>query len=308
MIDKAKELAYKVFGLIVFSEIHFPELPQLIENEDSIDVVVKKADLAKLWCELVPPEKKYVVIEDLFMFKVPNIATFCIRKGKEIIVSPIKGADKDQIRLFILGTCMGALLMQRKVLPLHGSALAINGKAYCVIGDSGAGKSTLASAFLNGGYQLLSDDVIAVSFADDNTPYVTPSYPQQKLWQESLKEFGLETGGYSPIFQRETKYMVPVLSKFSNEQLPLGGVFELMKTVGDRIEIRRIERLQAVQTLFLHTYRNFLIPKSGLMEWHFRTSVNILNHIDMYQLRRPCSGFTAHQLVSLVLHSLKKEA
>ena len=38
---------------------------------------------------------------------------------------------------------MGALLMQRKILPLHGSAIAIDGKAYAFVGDSGAGKSTL---------------------------------------------------------------------------------------------------------------------------------------------------------------------
>ena len=57
---------------------------------------------------------------------------------------------------------MGAILMQRKILPLHGSAIAIDGKAYAIVGDSGAGKSTLASAFLKRGYQLLSDDVITV--------------------------------------------------------------------------------------------------------------------------------------------------
>ena len=51
------------------------------------------------------------------------------------------------------------------------------------VGDSGAGKSTLASAFLNRGYQLLSDDVIPVSLSQNHIPMVTPSYPQQKLWQ-----------------------------------------------------------------------------------------------------------------------------
>ena len=46
----------------------------------------------------------------------------------------------------------------------------------------------LASAFLNRGYQLLSDDVIAVSLSqEESIPFVTPSYPQQKLWQESSK-------------------------------------------------------------------------------------------------------------------------
>ena len=77
---------------------------------------------------------------------------------------------------------MGAILMQRKVFPLHGSAIAINGKAYAFVGDSGAGKSTLASAFLNKGYQLLSDDVIAVSLSQDENihlllhPILSKSY------------------------------------------------------------------------------------------------------------------------------------
>ena len=76
--------------------------------------------------------------------------------------------DEDVIRLYILGTCMGAILMQRKILPLHGSAIEIDGKAYAIVGDSGAGKSTLASAFLKQGYQLVSDDVIAVSLSQEN--------------------------------------------------------------------------------------------------------------------------------------------
>ena len=82
---------------------------------------------------------------------------------------------------------MGTILMQRKMLPLHGSAIEIDGKVYAIVGDSGAGKSTLASAFLKQGYKLVSDDVIAVSLSQENSiPYVTPAYPQQKLWQESL--------------------------------------------------------------------------------------------------------------------------
>ena len=99
------------------------------------------------------------------MYKFGNIAIFSIQDGKRISVSPLKEYDEDTSSdYYILGTCMGAILMQRKVLPLHGSAIAINGKAYAIIGDSGAGKSTLALAFLNKGFQLLSDDVIAVSF------------------------------------------------------------------------------------------------------------------------------------------------
>ena len=38
---------------------------------------------------------------------------------------------------YLLGTCMGTILMQRKILPLHGSAIEIEGKVYAIVGDSG---------------------------------------------------------------------------------------------------------------------------------------------------------------------------
>ena len=90
---------------------------------------------------------------------------FQLKNGKKYMFHQLM--DTRIFRLYILGTCMGAILMQRKILPLHGSVIAIDGKAYAIVGDSGAGKSTLASAFLKRGYQLLTDDVIAVSFSED---------------------------------------------------------------------------------------------------------------------------------------------
>lgn len=303
-----REKYYKAFGLRLLSEIPFPELPQISKPKDAVDIEVRMADLTGLWLLSVEPPRKSVIKENLVMFQIPDTAIFCIEEGKRIIVSPVKGYDEDELRLFILGTCMGAVLMQRKILTLHGSAIAIDGMAYGFIGDSGAGKSTLASAFLNKGYQLLSDDIIAVSFSPDYTPLVMPAYPQQKLWEESLQQFGLESDNYRPIYQRETKFAVPVLTRFYKEPLPLAGVIELVKGEDCQTEIRPIQKLKRLQTLFHNTYRNFLIPHSGLSEWHFNTCVNIANHIDIYQLRRPTIGFTAPQMVNLILSTLRKEA
>ncbi|MDF2903814.1 MAG: 2,3-cyclic-nucleotide 2-phosphodiesterase, partial [Bacillus sp. (in: firmicutes)] len=244
---------------------------------------------------------------NLVMFHVPDTAIFCIKEGNKIIVSPIKGYEEDKMRLYILGTCMGILLMQRKVLTLHGSAIAIDGKVYAFIGESGAGKSTLASVFIRKGYQFLSDDVIAVSLSKEGIPYVFPSYPQQKLWQESLQEFGMKTTEYRPLFERETKFAVPVKSSFLDEALPLAGVFELVITENSNISLNRIESLARFSTLFNHTFRQTLIPRLDLIEWHFRESANILKRIHLYQLQRPNVRFTADELVTNILHLIEKE-
>ncbi|MBZ5749684.1 aldolase [Metabacillus sp. DBTR6] len=303
----ANKHRFKAFGLNVLSEIYLPELPQSHFEGDVADILIKKADLSLLWEELAGENKYFVINKDLIMFRLPDMAIYLIQKGNEIYYSPIGNANEDQIRLYLLGTCMGALLMQRMILPLHGSALEIDGKAYAIVGDSGAGKSTLASAFLKLGYQLISDDVIPVTLNEENIPMVTPAYPQQKLWIESLNQFGIESIDYKPIFNRETKFAIPVSNQFASKPLPLAGVFELVKTEDAEIELNPVQKLQRLNTLFNHTYRNFFISPLGLMDWHFSTTAKICEHIDIYQLRRPISRFTAHELTDLILASLNKE-
>ncbi|PFJ08208.1 aldolase [Bacillus cereus] len=307
--DTVKKNIYKAFGLNLLSEIILPELPQINKQSDKPDVLITIDDLSELWLEIAGQPNQFLVRDNLVMFQLPNLATFAIRDGNRISVSPMNEADENEIRIYILGTCMGTILMQRKILPLHGSAVAINGKAYAFIGDSGAGKSTLATAFLSKGYQLLSDDVIPVSFSNDghHVPLVFSAYPQQKLWQETLAAFGMKSSQYCSLFERETKYAVPVNSQFSTETLPLAGVFELVKTEREGIDIYPIQRLERLHTLFRHSYRNFLIPRLGLMDWHFSTSTRIIEQIDIFRLRRPTCEFTAHQLASLVLATLNKE-
>lgn len=306
MISSLNKTVYKAFGLIVSSDIILPELSRVNVVTDVSDIVIEKAELFTLCTEFVSDEY-FVIKKGSIIFRMPEVGIFLIQSGNRILVSPFDGAPEDEIRLYILGTCMGAILMQRKILPIHGSAVAIDGKAYAIVGDSGAGKSTLASAFLKKGYQLMSDDVIPVTLTNENVPIVTPSYPQQKLWLESLNHFEMDSNNFSPLIDREDKFAVPVQNQFVTEPLPLSGVFELVKGENDEIEVKPIEHLQRFYTLYYHTYRNFFIQQSGLMDWHFDISAKMIKKIDFYQLRRPTNRFTAPDLSDLILNMLKKE-
>lgn len=306
MISNINKIVYKAFGLTVSSEIPLPELIHINIENDITDIVIEKADLYTLRTEFNSDEY-FVIKKGSIIFRMPEVGIFLIQSGNRIVVSPFDGAPEDEIRLYILGTCMGAILMQRMILPLHGSAVAINGKAYVIVGDSGAGKSTLASAFLKRGYQLMSDDVIPVTLTNENVPIVTPSYPQQKLWLESLNHFKMDSNNFSPLIVREDKFAVPVQDQFVTEPLPLAGVFELIKGDNDEIEVNPIQHLQRFYKLYYHTYRNFFIQQSGLMDWHFNISAKLINKIDFFQLRRPTNRFTAPDLSDLIVNMLKKE-
>ncbi|MDQ0975352.1 hypothetical protein QFZ31_005230 [Neobacillus niacini] len=303
-----KGTIYRAFGLSILSEIPLPEVMDLSEQNGDIDVYIKlDISLPTLWDSLQNEKRKLIVYENLVLFEVPQTAIFGIKDGKNILVCPLKEADFDKIRLYILGTCIGVLLMQRKILPLHGSAVVINNKAYAIIGKSGAGKSTLATAFIKNGYQLLSDDVIAVGFEEGDIPYVMPSYPQQKLWSESMSIFGMETSNYSPLFERETKFSVPIINDFYSNPLPLSGIFELIKTEERNINFRKIEGLERVQTVLRQTFRGSLLNQMGLTGWHFNISLNLINKTPIYQLQRPSKGFTASELLSIILGQINSE-
>lgn len=309
MLITEKKLGYKIFGLNLSSEIVLAELPVWSEQNSiyPADLEIKVDDLSSFQAELSNKPYQLVIKENLVLFHIQDAGTFSIQDGKRITVSPIFNADEDLIRLYILGSCMGVILMQRRIYPLHGSAVVINNKAYAIIGNSGAGKSTLASAFISKGYKLLSDDVIAISLSSDGIPIVTPSYPQQKLWQQSLDGFGMKANQYRAIYGRETKYNIPINSDYYAEPLPLAGVFELNKTDNEYMGLERIQGLHRLHTMFRHTYRHFLIAQLGLLQWHFDTSVGISNQINMFRIWRPNQGFTVYELADLIVKTLNQE-
>ncbi|WP_117168574.1 aldolase [Paraliobacillus sediminis] len=302
MIEK---LYYHAFGLDIVSDRVLPELTQVVTPMASYELTIENGKLSELWATLADTSSHFVVKEKAILFHVPDTAIFLIENGNRIVVSPIDETKHDEIRLYLLGTCMGALLMQRKLLTLHGSAIVIDGNAYAIVGDSGAGKSTLASAFLQRGYHLLSDDVIPITFSSEGKPHVIPSYPSQKLWIETLQQYGKDTSHLKPIVFRETKFSVPIESQFAFNRTPLAGVFELIKTDNQVITLRTIEKLDQFYLLYKHTYRNFLYARASLMDWHFQTSIQIASQIPIYQLKRPTGRFTAGELAELILATIE---
>lgn len=298
---------YKAFGLHIQSEIPLPELPtlppasiQAPQSAEPIDLYIGYADLASQWASY-SPTGAYINTPDTFMLRIEGLALFACKNGNRIQASPEPGADPDQLRLYLLGTCMGAILLQRRILPLHGSAIAIDGRAYAIVGHSGHGKSTLASALLQQGYRLLTDDVIPVSRDASGTFQVTPAYPQQKLWQESLDVFGMSTSEYRPLFERETKFAVPVTSSFVQDTLPLAGIFELIKADCNDLMLQETSRLERLSLLSRHTYRSSLLEGCGLTSWHFDITARLASQVDMYRVWRPMDQQTIHSLRELVL-------
>ncbi|EIT86521.1 HPr kinase [Fictibacillus macauensis ZFHKF-1] len=297
--------SYYAFGLTIESDLELQEL-QKLSDATEVDVNVTFTDLQSAWDKIEGQPGKFAVKGQTVMFNVPDTAIFRIEKGERIEISPVQQYMEDKMRLYVLGTCMGVILMQRQTLSLHGSAIAIDGKAYVFVGHSGAGKSTLASAFISKGYPLLSDDIVPITMYHGQVPYVLPSYPQQKLWKESLTQLGMEAS-YDPLFERENKFAVPLGHAFYNEPLPLGGIIELFQMDDEGVVMEDVSKLEKLQMIYRHTFRQSLLGKMDLIQWHLSTATALTHNLDCYRIYRTKGRFTAYEMVSVLVETLVKK-
>ncbi|RYD05670.1 hypothetical protein N752_07175 [Desulforamulus aquiferis] len=176
------------------------------------------------------------------------------------------------IRLFLLGTAFGGLLIQRGILPIHGSAVVIDGYSVLFAGVTGAGKSTLLAAFRKQGYSFLTDDVAALTMDRNGIVWVHPSYPQQKLWRDSAEITGVNTSTLTPFYigSNNEKFAVPINSGFCESAMPLAAVYELIWGKCEAVAITPLSNIEKMTVLMDQTYRHWLVDGLGQKISHFK--------------------------------------
>lgn len=93
-------------------------------------------------------------------------------------------STEEDAASYLTGSVLAFVLRLRGVACIHGSAIAIGGKAVAVVGPSGSGKSSTAASFARLGYAVLTDDLIALR----ETPrgfVVESALPRVHLWPQS---------------------------------------------------------------------------------------------------------------------------
>lgn len=303
---------YEAYGLRWLSQFQMPEL-QIVQNSNQdagdIDVHIQSADLTTLWKAWNVGNENFVSRDGSLFFRIEDAGIFLIEQGRRIIVNPKQNADEKKVRLFILGTCMAVIMMQRGILPLHGSAVVIDGWAYAFVGHSGAGKSTLSAALASRGYPLLTDDVVALTWDAGGRAIVSPGYPQQKLWQPSLDGFGMKEENYATVHAEITKYAIPVQHYFHERAVPLAGIFELNPKPDDvrkPIQLTQVHGLERLHLLCTHTFRSTLVARQGLAQWLFETVSRLSASIEINRLTRSGSEFTAFEMVERITDHVRK--
>ena len=241
--------AYWAYGLRIHSELDCPELLPHGEKTGDADVTI----------HLLPSEPEtpeplengyYEVHPGIFRLAVPGVARYRIEEGSRIFIQPLPDVPVENIRLFLLGSAMGALLYQRGLFPLHGSAVETRWGAMIFVGAQGAGKSTLAAQFHRRGYRLLSDDVCAVRPEPDRLQ-ILPALAKFRLCADAFERMGTPEGARFDV----DKYLVPMGEGYCPHPVPLRAIHILTYHEKESFDFQVIRGFDRVRNLLKNLYR-----------------------------------------------------
>lgn len=290
---------YTGYGLEIVSELELPEL-RVAETGPARapEVEIRLGAVARDGLPGGEQISPFVwVAQDLFWLEVHGVARFLVADGCRITVDPAPGIDAASVRVFLLGSILGALLFQRGVLALHGNAIEVDGKCMVCVGPSGAGKSTLAAAFAQRGYHVLADDVVAI----DAACAAVPGYPRIKLWQDTADRLGIDTGDLMRIRPTLDKFNLPTGMGAGDAPVPVRWVYVLNPGNGEAIELVPIAGLKRFAPLRANTYRRRFMEGMALRPEHLQRCGELAGRIHMARVDRPERGFEIDALVERLL-------
>ena len=293
---------YACYGLVLSSEILLPDLGAPLETSTAPDVVVRFGKLAPPPPATDPLPYGLWRSEDRCGVEVPDVGRYEARTGREVVIDALPGADPRAIRLFLLGTVMGAVMMQRDHLVLHGNAIRIGDACAVVVGHSGAGKSTLAAEFDRRGYDVLSDDVVPV----DSAGLAIPGYPRIKLWDDALERLGVATDGLERINDDHEKFQLP-LRRAELVPMPVRWIYVLERHAGTELTTEPVRGAATFGLLHEHTYRNELVHGPDAVARHLQQCARLVGSARVTRVQRPVETMTAAATADTILADIRTD-
>lgn len=296
--------AYSLFGLTLTSQIQLPA-PAYTSAVPAPDGKIEW-DRVPDGLEQPIVATQYVEIDaQRWLLRAQEMAgaRFLVSNGESIRVERTKipnQATSVALRQFLLGSCMGAIQLQRGRVPLHGNTIANEDGALLIAGAIGAGKSTLTMALLRQGYQLVADDLSVLSQVPGRETTVAPGIPRIKLWRDTCELFGVRWSELPRVHPQLDKYLVPLEPHSDSNAGPLRAIVLLVAAPINRPTIEEFGGMRKLIELQAHLYKIGLDQARRVWPWIFGALATLADSTPIYLLRRPAGGFHPAALVDLI--------
>lgn len=289
-----------IYGLTLASDVSLPELPEA--RPGALPEVVIRRGKVPAVREMTDPLNVRTFVDgtpEQLWLRVPGVLRMSVSGGSSITFE-LEGPEiLDAARPFLLGSGLGALLMQRGLMVLHGNAITRAGSpdALICIGDCGAGKSTTALAMSRRGFAVLADDVCPI--CPDG--WVQPGMAHVKLWDVTARHFGIDTASLVPLRTGDPKFYLPLGADYCAEPRKVRTFIWLVSGETDSVQLEEVSGFAKFAALRNNIYRpEYLLPlKLGAM--CLEQVSKLAARTRVYKITRPSVGFDLDPLLDTIV-------
>lgn len=283
-----------VFGLSIESPITLPETVQAAHraSNEPVDVTIAEQMLRDDDFRDFGPSDWFGIRDRILRLRIEGVGRFEVANGDTIrferdpsIAAP--GVGDADVRIFLLGSCLGAILQQRGTVPLHASTVIIDDAAVAFMGPSGAGKSTTLAMLVADGHAMLSDDVSALR-VDADIISVLPAYGQVKLNPDSVEHLRLDRDKLAWINRFRSKFALDCSARLGAQPAPLKTVFIIEPSATARnVTVDAVHGSERFALLHRNTYRQVFHDGLRIRELAGLRMAALANHCRVFRLTRP---------------------
>lgn len=290
---------YRVYGLNIESTIEIEEL-EIIDSDCDVDVRLSYGIVNEDVRGLIEKGQCANYDKQDMWFDIKNVAIYHIYNGDTVVIEPYENSSFKQIKLYILGSVMGMILIQKNIVAIHGGGIVINGKGCVFTGEKGAGKSTITTALRKKGYKFIADDVCSIDIENFTIHH---GFPYQKLCEDAMTKLGYDVDEFQP-FRGDlnvNKYMVPAFDEFTKEDVKLDAIFELSVGDVDEVKVEEVLGSEKMNKLINNIFRIEMLKYSGGMEpFYFKKCLEIVKNTKLYKMTRPKDIFSVDNQIEKI--------
>jgi hypothetical protein len=187
---------YRVYGITLASELRhsLPEEPRETSGGVIVQLRVAQAHTFRSLADKLPRNPndwfQHGILEDgsLYMRWEDWLELLISPDGKSVLCGNRSNVALEAFDAYLTNFVVSAALLQQGEEPLHTTVIEIGDRAVGLMGPSGIGKSTLAAHLINRGWDLVTDDMLRVTF-ECNTAFAHPGPYRLKLFKESAARY-----------------------------------------------------------------------------------------------------------------------
>jgi hypothetical protein len=227
----------------------------------------------------------YMRWEDWFEFLVS-------RDGRLVICGNLSNVPLESFEAYLTNFAVSAALLQQGEEPLHATVVDLGGRVVGLVGPSGIGKSTLAACLIHRGGDLMTDDMLRITF-EENTALAHPGPYRLKLFKESADRYlqgAICCGPFNPlnITPPSGKLIYQPSERTSGGcARPLSAVFHLDRPLEDSEKTNdRVEPLIGLDLFktIASATMNSRLHSAARLHRQFRFAERLARMVPMYRL------------------------